>query len=812
MTDKKDQEEGQIIKSVMSTMGGILQVEVQDGEILRIRPIQLQEEDLADARWSIDIGDRTFAPPGRVTLAPYSLSFRRRIYNPMRLQYPMKRVDFKPGGKGNPEGRGKGEFVRTSWEEALDIVSEEINRVREEYGPAALLPMYMGHFMWGSVHTPGSHAMRFFDMLGTTGSLMNPNSWEGWFWGSVHTFGFQREMGFPPQTDLLEDVMKHSELILWWSCDPEKTSWGYTGQDSALWRLWIKELGKKQVFIDPFCNYTAGLRADKWIAPIPGTDAALASAIAYEWIRLGSYDREYIDKHTYGFDKWEDYILGREDSLPKTPSWAEPITGVKAGIIRALAKEWASKKTSLAIMFGGACRTPYGHEWARMMVYLQAMQGLGKPGVNIWDGSSGSPQNRDFRVPNYRPLPPMVASAEKVPRNAVKQRVYQLLTPECILSPPVSWTGAGMGGSMVGPDYQFKKYTYPREGESEVKMIFRWGTSHFSTLPAGNRRVRMYKSPKIECVVAQTPWRGGEAEFADVLLPACTLFERNDISTNGRNYNILVYHKKCIEPLYESKNDYEIFCLLAEKLGFKEEYTEGNSEEDWIRKTFEKSSLPDHISYEKFKDKGYFVTPIPKDYHPEPTFRSFYETGEGLETPTGKIEFFSKRLEQYLPDDTERPPMARYLTPWEGQTSPLSEKYPLLLVSSHPRYSFHTHGENVSWIRSIPLHRVHKDGYDYWPVQIHPSDAAPRGVQDGDLVKVYNDRAEVVLIARVTEKIRPGSVFSVSAGGYDPLEPGKIGSVDKGGAVNLLMPEKIMSPNAPGQVTQGLVEIEKWEG
>ena len=130
---------------------------------------------------------------------------------------------------------------------------------------------------------------------------------------------------------------------------------------------------------------------------------------------------------------------------------------------------------------------------------------------------------------------------------------------------------------------------------------------------------------------------------------------------------------------------------------------------------------------------------------------------------------------------------------------------------SHVRYSFHTQGENVSWIRAIPLQRVYKDGYNYWPIQIHLSDARPRGIQDNDLVKVYNDRATVILIAKVTEKVRPGTVHSVTAGGYDPVEPGKVGSIDRGGAVNLLMPSRIMSANAPGQVTQGLVQIEKWE-
>ena len=156
--------------------------------------------------------------------------------------------------------------------------------------------------------------------------------------------------------------------------------------------------------------------------------------------------------------------------------------------------------------------------------------------------------------------------------------------------------------------------------------------------------------------------------------------------------------------------------------------------------------------------------------------------------------------------------MPHYIPSWEGLTSPLVEKDPLQLVSPHARYSYHTHGENVSWIRSIPLQRVRKDDYDYWPIQIHPSDAEPRGILEGDLVKAYNDRATVILIARVTEKIRPGTVLAVSAGGYDPVEPGKVGSVDKGGAVNLLIPSRMMSANAPGQVTQGLIQIEKWEG
>jgi trimethylamine-N-oxide reductase (cytochrome c) len=278
------------------------------------------------------------------------------------------------------------------------------------------------------------------------------------------------------------------------------------------------------------------------------------------------------------------------------------------------------------------------------------------------------------------------------------------------------------------------------------------------------------------------------------------------------NYAICVYNQKCIEPLYESKTDYEIYSLLAEKLCFKEEYTEGNTTEDWIKKVFAKTSIKDYMSYEEFKKKGFFVVPLPEDYQPQPGLRSFYETGEGLETPSGKIEFFSQRLYKNLPDDKERPPVPHYIPSWEGHTSPLAKKYPLQMITPHPRYSYHSQYEFISWIREIPLHRIKKDGYYYWPVRINPTDAAARGINNNDIVRVYNDRARVLCIAMVTHRVRPGTIHAYYSAWYDPVEPGKVGSLDRGGAVNFLVSNRGTSENAPGMVAQCLVEIEKWEG
>jgi trimethylamine-N-oxide reductase (cytochrome c) len=800
-------------------IGGPLLVHVKNKRIVRIRPLPLTEEDVIPAQWKIVVGNKIFEPPARTTVTPFGIGMRGRIYNPHRLKYPMKRKGFIPGGKSDVGNRGKGEFVRIGWDEAIEITASEISRIKNTYGPEAVLPLIGGHSMWGFIH--GGYNQRFFNILGSTQVMGNPDSWEGWFWGGVHVWGFQSTMATPDNTNLLQDVMQNSQLLVFWSNDPEST-WGYGGQDSIIWRMWLKELGIKQIHLDPSCNFSARRYADKWISYVPSTDSAIAAAIAYVWFTENTYDREYVATHTFGFDKWREYITGEEDSIPKTPEWAEQISSVPAGVIRALAREWALKRTTLCIRAGqgSANRIQGGTEWARMMILLQAMQGLGKPGVKIWDCQSGAPLNLEFKFPSYNPSP-VEQFAAKHYTNPVTQVIYRLRVADAVLDPPVHWTGAGNNCARLGPDYQFKEFTYPEPGKSEIKMIYRLGGNYIGSRPDGIKLVKAYRNPKLEFLVGQTIWMEAESPFMDILLPACTHFESSDISEWASapfnvwrtNHRVIVYHKKCIDPLYESKSDMDILTLLADKLGFKEELTEGNTVEDWIRKTFQASDVTKYMTFEDFKKKGYFVVPIPKDYQPKTAFQDFYNNGTGLDTPSGKIEFQSQRLVKHFPEDKERPPVPHYVPSWEGNTSvPLVYKYPLVLMSPHPRYSYHSHGELDPWIRDIWMHRMMKDGYYYWPVHIHPDDAKLRNIGQGDIVRMFNDRAGVLLIAWVTEKIRPGTVLSRCSAKYDPIEPGNPDSIDRGGAVNILVSSRFMSAHVPGQVGQCLVEIEKWRG
>jgi trimethylamine-N-oxide reductase (cytochrome c) len=859
---------GNVEKLTNSTTGGPVFVYVKDGRIIRVTPMELDTDDAPS--WTITTRGKKFSPPRKTTLSPHTFSARSWIYSPRRLLHPLKRVDFDPDGRRNPTKRGESGYEKISWDEAAEIVTNEIKRIKRDYGPAAIMTTPGSHHMWGNVGYRHSAYLRFINLVGYTYADHNPDSWEGWHWGAMHHWGYSWRLGIPEQYDLLEDALKHTEMIVFWSSDPEATNGIYSAFEHTSRRLWLKDLGVKMVFIDPYYNHTAGMYADKWFAPRPGTDAAVALGIAFTWITEDLYDQEYVSTKTVGFEKWRDYVLGEEDGIPKTPEWAERESKIPAREIRALAREWASKKTMLAAGglggWGGACRSAFGTEWTRMMVLLMAMRGLGKPGINIWGTTQGAPCNTDFLFPGYaeggisgdvdnsaagfRWVYRMFGQQGRPTRNAINspvgQHIPRLKIPECILEGKFEWRGKGFCGPSI--QSQFQKYKYPADGYPEIQMYYRYGGSFFGTMCETNRYVKAYRTERLPFVVSQSIWNEGEVKYADIVLPACTNFERWDISEFANcsgyipdsytqvNHRIITLQKKCTEPLGESKSDYEILALLAKKLGIYNEYSEGGlTELDWIKRVFELSDLPNHISWDEFFKKGYFVVPIPKEseYKSTPGLRWFaegrekdtpdwgpppyelIEAGKGLQTTSGKIEFESSSLKKFDPSDEERPPLPRYIESWEGHhTTRLCNKYPLQLISPHPRFSFHTHQDyKEAWMNEIKDHRILKeDDHYYWIIRINAKDAEKRQIKDGDLVKAFNDRGAVICAAQITERIPPGTVHSYeSCAEYEPLgTPGE--SPDRAGCINILTPSRYISKNASGMAPNScLIEIEKYE-
>jgi len=841
-----------------NTNGGPVFVYVKDGKIIRITPIEFDESDAEP--WTIEARGKKFTPPRKTTISPHTLAWKSMVYSPDRLLYPMKRVDFNPNGERNCQNRGISGYERISWDEATDIVANEIKRVKRDYGPGAILNGSGSHHTWGHLGYWLSARLRFFNSIGFTPVVHNPDSWEGWYWGAMHHWGYSMRLGGAETYGTVEDCLKNCEMVVFWSSDPESTSGVYGAFEGTVRRQWLKELGIKMVHIDPFYNHTAALLGGKWLAPRPATGNALALAIAYVWITEDLYDKDYVAKRTTGFEGWREYILGKQDGIPKTPEWQEKEAGIPAKDVRALAREWGSKKTYLAAGgitgFGSACRCATGNEWARSMVCLMAMQGLGKPGINMGGMQQGTPVDTSFFFPGYAEgglsgdiegTAMAVNMYQRMPQlatvNTVYQRVPRLRIPEAILEGRTS----GYPTDSKTIEGQFLKFDYPAPGSAPVKMYYKYGGSHFGTMSETNRYVKAYRSENLEFVVNQSLWFEGEAKFADILLPACTSFERWDISEfancggyiqhsfNQCNHRVMVMQHKCIEPLGESKSDFQIFLEVAKKLGLSAPFSEGVTEFDWCKRLFDATDLPKVISWKKFLKKGYYVVPAPKEELRDPTsFRWFTEDrlkdtpelaplpadyteqlGKGLQTQSGKLEFVCSSLERFDPDDPERPTMTKYIPSWEGHhTTELYGKYPLQLISPHPRFSFHTMGDGKdSIVNDIKDHRVLIDGYYYWILRINSKDAQARGIKDNDLTKVFNDRGAVICAAQVTERVSPGTVHSYeSSASYDPVgEPGY--SADRGGCINQLTPSRMMIKQSHSMAANScLVQIQKWEG
>ena len=706
------------------TNGGPVFVHVDNGRIVRTTPIEFDHRD--GETWSITARGRVFSPPRRTTLSPHGLASKSLVYSSSRLLYPMKRVDFDPRGERNPQNRGKSGYVRISWDEALDLVASEIKRVRREHGHGAILCSHSSHHTWGNIGYYLSASIRFMNAIGHTKMVLNPDSWEGWFWGAAHHFGNSMRMGSAEPYGQIEDCLRDAELIVFWSSDPESTCGSYAAFEGTVRRQWAKELrhrdgshrsaferhrqlAGRQVDPDrPRDRRGAGAR-DRLHVDCRG---ALRRRLRGEQDnRLRRISR--LLAWNAGWDAEDARVAGHRNGRPRARGAR---TGAQLGT-----KEDLPRLRGQRSHLRGANRSATGAQWARAMVCLMAMQGLGKPGINFGNLGTGTPLDMEFYFPgyadggisgdveftadavqNYQRLPHLISM------NTVTQKIPRLRIPEAILDGQTE----GYPTDSRSLEGQFGRFAYPAAGHSRVHMMYKYGGSHFGTTMDSNRLVPALQSESLEFVVNQSIWYEGEAKFADVILPACTNFERWDIGEwassggyghhnfNQFNHRVIVLQHKCIEPLGESRSDFRIFRDLAERLGFAPYYSEAKTELQWCREQFLSSDLPKHISWKEFLRKGYFVVPSElkrenrapvswrwfaegrkKDVpEPGPLPSEYGETYlEGLQTQSGKFEFEAASLKRFG-QDPERPPVNEYIPSWEGRrTTELIERYPLQL-------------------------------------------------------------------------------------------------------------------------------------
>jgi anaerobic dimethyl sulfoxide reductase subunit A len=698
----------------------VLKAHVRDGRVVQIT---------TDAQ-----PDDPEAPQLRACLR--GRSYRWRIYHPDRLRYPLKRV-------GN---RGEGRFVRVTWNEALETIAGQLRRVIAQYGNAAVyFPYATGN---AGRLSEGACMRRLMGLLGGYLGFYNNYSNSANTWGLNYTFGTEN-------TASSREDLVNARLIILWGFNPAETVFG---TNTPYYLKQAKAAGARIIVIDPRYTDTAVALADQWIPIRPTTDNALVSAIAFVLIAEGLADRAFLDRFTLGFDEahlpegsppgssFESYVLGRSDGVPKTPGWAEAITGIPATTILQLAREYGAIQPAAILMGYGPQRHAYGEQPSRGLATLQAMTGNigvagGSAGAFGWTGYGRPP--RMGALPAQNPVPlsiPAFRFTDAIERGTAMTAVDGV-----------------MGGDRL---------------PSAIKLIFNLAGNALVNQHADiNRTARLLKDEaKVEFIVVSEQFLTPSARFADIVLPATTWFERNDIAMPWAFGDYALFLNQVIAPLHQARNAYDWVSDLAGLLGLKDAFTEGKTDLDWLRQMVAeaRTAWPDLPPFDQFRQQGVY-----KYRHPEPyiAFREQVAQGKPFPTPSGKIEIYSPRLAA-MGRPGEVPAIARYIPAWEGPADPMRSQYPLQCIGWHTKRRCHSIYDNVAVMEEAGPQEA-------W---INPADAARRRVKSGDLVRVFNDRGAMLIPARVTPRVMPGVVAIPQGAWWDPGTDG----VDRGGSLNVL--------------------------
>ncbi|MDR2487853.1 MAG: molybdopterin-dependent oxidoreductase [Clostridiales Family XIII bacterium] len=845
----------------------------KDGKVIRVRPFHYDEIiDWEKKRpWKLEARGSVFEPPKRTVHGAFYLGYKKRVYSPNRVKYPLKRVDWDPAGERNPQNRGKSGYVRISWDEATQLIADELLRVKEKYGMSAVLSEADMH--GEGKHVAPSHgcANRLLSLLGGyTIQMRNMDSWEGWAWGSKNVWGGEPVGEMEPAGNLWPDIAEHCDALLFWAGDPEVTPMGFDGYMASRLSQWLHNIGIKFIYVDPALNYSGCYLADKWIPVLPNTDAALYLAVAYVWLMEGTYEKEYVETHAVGAEEFFRYVRGEVDGEAKTPKWAAEKCGVPEYTIKALARYWGKKVISVTIGNGGpGIRGPFSSEPARLQSILLGMRGLGGPGVHqvkwlewgIFSKNLPLPYQgeTDPKIPNRaHAVPPpgtseafamedmegrikdiearMLALGEGIDREKLvadldmlreltkpseippAQSIPKCMVHDAILDGHVEWYGLR---TFCGPDFeQWEKHEFPAQGCSELHMVWTDSPCMVTCWNDGFRFVKALRSEKIECVVAQHPWLENDCYLADIILPVATKFEMEDICEdfNGGIFESVFREGQACPPVGESKHDFDCVAEVARKLGddYYKAYTNDELPLERLIELFWLCSNVSHLDREdEFHSKGIFVIPPVEGIEKLPAgLREFYEDpGKSpLSTPTGKLEFTSTKIKEHFPDDEERPPYPKWIEKSDLHDERLggerAKTYPLLCMSNHGRWRFHAQLDDHTWNREVSLMKMRAaDGYQYESAWINPRTAAAKGIAHGDVIKVFNERGIVLCAAFLTERLMEDVVYVDHGSRFDPIDPE---SVDRGGAINLITPTAIISKTATGMVVSGfLVDVAK---
>ena len=638
------------------------------------------------------------------------LNMQKALYSPDRLTKPLLR--------NGPRGLGK--YKEITWAHALDYIAEKLTEIKNKHGTRSILFLGGGGAATGAFHNTWRIPRRFLTLFG---GFTNPTmgySSAAANYTTPYILGTQT-VGIDPET------LQYSNLII---------LWGANVVDTRLETMLephireAKERGIEIIVIDPRRTRTAKTLGTAWIPTYPGTDTALMAAILYILITESLVDRKYIAKYSHGFEELEKYLLGESDGIPKTPDWAEGICGTPKDKIISLAHKYGETHPTALIPGLSIQRTIGGEEAIRMAIALQTATG----NLGVLGGSSGGL--------TWGKLPPPKMGAISIPPN-----------PDIVNLPVYIWSDIVIEG---------KKGGYP----NDIKAIYNVGGNLLSQGSDIHKNIRAFKS--VEFSVSHDRFLTPTSKYCDIVLPVTFSVERNDIIIpDGGNY--LLYSNKVVEPLPDVRNDYDIFCELANRLGFLDKFTGGKTKSEWLESFIELSEIED---IEEFKRTGIYLG---KDEYRVGLSEFIQDpVAHPLNTPSGLIQISS---EKYAESGFSAIPECRIME--------TDKEYPFRLVSPKSRYRVHSQFYNIPWYRDQEEQKL-------W---INPVDASTRGIKNEKAVIVTSQQGSIRINSFVTEDIMPG-VVCILEGAWPNMDPD---GLDSAGSVNMLTSS---SPTLPSQASR----------
>lgn len=696
----------------------------------------------------LQIEPDTDGTPLKFTGCPRGRAYGHTYLTSHRLRFPMERIG----------ERGDGKFRRISWEDAVTKIAHATKEAGEKYGPGS---RFVINAAGVSAAMRGDRFMK--NLLALDGGYLNYYNYYSaacaayvapYIYGKVRCGNH-------------ESTYVDSKLIIMVGFNPATCHYGLHTKD---YFMQAKEKGAKIIVIDPRMSDTVMTMADQWIPIRPSSDTALIDAMAHTIWSEGLQDQEFMDKFCVGFDEehmpdgvpygesYHSRVFGIKDGIEKTPEWAEKITGIPAETIRSLAIEYATTKPAALLPGFGPQRTMAGEQVCRGFVALACMTG----NVGISGGSTGIPGLKEGHdapglgfIPN--PYPGEI--------------------------PVFHWTRAIDKPETINPYDKGLKGV--EKLDSGIKVLYSLASGIVINQHSNiNDTKRILRTPnKLDTLILSDLFMTPSAKFADILLPAVSFFEIDNIPGTWSDDDYLLYNNHITKPLFGGRFEYFWIMEVAEKMGLRQQLSEGHEDyEAWLRHLYDvcrrtETELPD---YDTFKEQSYYVY---DGHYSRVNFEENIQKEIPFDTPSGKIEIFSKTLyDMNRPGDIPGTPGHIYVA--EGPEDPLAEKYPLQFIAYHTKRRCHSqHDEN-------PL----LEELDATCLWINPADASPRGIADGDIAEVFNDRGTIRIPAKVTDRISAGTV-AVSEGGW--YRPGSDGA-DLGGSVNMLTMTHNASPLANG--------------